>query len=145
MKLGLALSGGGFRAAAFHLGTLKKLKELNILDDVDVISTVSGGSIIGAYYALNHQDFEEFEKGFRTGLKKSMLTASILHVSTVGLIILALPFILASLGWYYLFAYLPLIFLLLKFQFNLLPFVYSKKIFQRFLSKQNVRQSSLQT
>ena len=52
-KIGLALSGGGYRAAAFHLGVLKKLKELNILDKIDIISTVSGGSIIGAYYLLN--------------------------------------------------------------------------------------------
>ena len=48
--LGLALSGGGFRATAFHLGTLKRLRELGLLQKVDVISTVSGGSIAGAYW-----------------------------------------------------------------------------------------------
>jgi predicted acylesterase/phospholipase RssA len=48
--LGLALSGGGFRATAFHLGVLKRLRELKILHEVDVISTVSGGSIAGAYW-----------------------------------------------------------------------------------------------
>ncbi|MFC1880895.1 patatin-like phospholipase family protein [Thermodesulfobacteriota bacterium] len=49
-KLGLALSGGGFRSTAFHLGVLKRLHELGILDKVDVFSTVSGGSIVGAFY-----------------------------------------------------------------------------------------------
>jgi len=50
MKIGLALSGGGFRASIFHLGVLRRLEELGIMKDVDVVSTVSGGSIIGAYY-----------------------------------------------------------------------------------------------
>jgi len=51
-KIGLALSGGGFRASLFHIGVLKRLAELNILRHVQVISTVSGGSIIGMYYYL---------------------------------------------------------------------------------------------
>ncbi|MBP6024521.1 patatin-like phospholipase family protein, partial [Ferruginibacter sp.] len=49
-RLGLALSGGGYRATAFHLGTLNKLHEMEILQQADVISTISGGSITGAYY-----------------------------------------------------------------------------------------------
>jgi NTE family protein len=48
--LGLALSGGGFRATAFHLGVLKRLRELGLLAQVDALSTVSGGSIAGAYW-----------------------------------------------------------------------------------------------
>ncbi len=51
-KLGLALSGGGFRASLFHIGVLARLAELDRLKDVEVISTVSGGSILGAYYYL---------------------------------------------------------------------------------------------
>src|SRR4051794_14379599 len=51
-KLGLALSGGGHRAALFHLGVLARLAELDRLRQVRVISTVSGGSIIGAFYYL---------------------------------------------------------------------------------------------
>lgn len=53
--IGLALSGGGFRAAAFHLGVLHKLHDLNLLDKIDTLSCVSGGSIIGGFFALNHQ------------------------------------------------------------------------------------------
>lgn len=61
-KLGLSLSGGGYRAAAFHLGTLRKLHEMDILDKVDVMSTISGGSITGAYYCLHNKDFDAFEQ-----------------------------------------------------------------------------------
>jgi predicted acylesterase/phospholipase RssA len=51
-KLGLALSGGGFRASLFHLGVLRRMAELDLLRYVEVLSTVSGGSIIGALYML---------------------------------------------------------------------------------------------
>ena len=51
-KVGLALSGGGFRASLFHVGVLAKLAELDMLRHVEVLSCVSGGSIIGAYYYL---------------------------------------------------------------------------------------------
>jgi predicted acylesterase/phospholipase RssA len=59
--LGLALSGGGFRAAFFHLGVLARLAELDILRRVEVISTVSGGSIIGALYYLHLKRLLEAE------------------------------------------------------------------------------------
>ena len=51
-KIGLALSGGGFRASLYHLGVLARLAELDVLRRVDVLSCVSGGSIVGAYYYL---------------------------------------------------------------------------------------------
>ncbi|HXA17844.1 MAG TPA: patatin-like phospholipase family protein [Thermoanaerobaculia bacterium] len=51
-KIGVALSGGGFRASLFHIGVLAKLAELDLLRHVEVISCVSGGSIIGAFYYL---------------------------------------------------------------------------------------------
>jgi predicted acylesterase/phospholipase RssA len=51
-KVGLALSGGGFRAALFHIGVLARLAELDLLRRVEVLSCVSGGSIIGAHYYL---------------------------------------------------------------------------------------------
>jgi predicted acylesterase/phospholipase RssA len=50
---GLALSGGGFRASFFHIGVLARLAELDLLRSVEVISCVSGGSIIGALYYLH--------------------------------------------------------------------------------------------
>ncbi len=51
-KIGLALSGGGFRASLFHIGVLARLAEHNVLRRVEVLSCVSGGSIVGAYYYL---------------------------------------------------------------------------------------------
>lgn len=63
-KVGLALSGGGFRAALFHVGVLARLAELRVLPRVDVISTVSGGSIVGAaYYLLLKNRVEDVSKG----------------------------------------------------------------------------------
>src|SRR5207247_438457 len=50
--IALSLSGGGYRAAAFHLGTLDLLHRLQLLRDVTMLSTVSGGTFTGAYYAL---------------------------------------------------------------------------------------------
>lgn len=54
-KVGLALSGGGFRASLFHLGVLARLAEMDVLRSVEVLSTVSGGSIVGAHYYLEVQ------------------------------------------------------------------------------------------
>ncbi|MEN8242567.1 MAG: patatin-like phospholipase family protein [Chloroflexota bacterium] len=46
MKIGLALSGGGYRASVFHLGMLARLSEEGWLEDVKFISSVSGGSLV---------------------------------------------------------------------------------------------------
>ncbi len=51
-RLGLALSGGGFRASFYHIGVLARMAELGMLKHVESISTVSGGSIVGAAYYL---------------------------------------------------------------------------------------------
>ena len=59
MKLGLALSGGGFRASLFHIGVLARLAELDLVGKVEVLSTVSGGSIVGALYYLMLKDLLE--------------------------------------------------------------------------------------
>jgi NTE family protein len=51
----LCLSGGGFRAALFHLGGLRRLNEHGILSQVDVVSAVSGGSMLAAHLAIHMQ------------------------------------------------------------------------------------------
>jgi predicted acylesterase/phospholipase RssA len=51
-KFGLGLSGGGFRASLYHIGVLARLAELDLLRQVEVLSCVSGGSIVGAHYYL---------------------------------------------------------------------------------------------
>jgi predicted acylesterase/phospholipase RssA len=52
-KIGLALSGGGFRGALYHLGVIRFLHDAGILSDVSNITAVSGGSIVAAHLALN--------------------------------------------------------------------------------------------
>lgn len=103
--IGLALSGGGLRAAAFHLGTLKKLNDLGILKDVDVISSISGGSIVGAFYLLNKDNFHEFYNQFVEILKKNFIARMIFSFDFLlraGLILMLIVlFCLAvhSVGW----------------------------------------------
>lgn len=86
-KVGLSLSGGGYRAAAFHLGTLRKLSQLGIIEHVDVISTISGGSIAGAYYVLNKADFTTFEAGLIKCLTRSVIRKIIFSWRMLWLII----------------------------------------------------------
>lgn len=50
--LGVAMSGGGIRSAAFNLGVLHALHENGLLRDVDVLSAVSGGSYAMSWYLL---------------------------------------------------------------------------------------------
>ena len=46
----LAFSGGGIRSATFNLGVLQGLAKAGLLPGFDIISTVSGGGYIGAWY-----------------------------------------------------------------------------------------------
>jgi NTE family protein len=67
----LAISGGGTRAAALGYGVLEELRRTEVtvngvkrrlLDEVDVISAVSGGTLPATYYSLRgEKTFEEFE------------------------------------------------------------------------------------
>jgi NTE family protein len=79
LVLTLTFSGGGTRAAAFSYGVLEELarteiiingKKRRLLDEVDAISSVSGGSFTAAYYGLFGEGiFEDFESRF---LKKNI-------------------------------------------------------------------------
>lgn len=89
-KIGLALSGGGFRASLFHIGVLAKLAEYDVLRHVEALSCVSGGSIIGAHYYLEvrrllqtksdekitRQDYidlvKRIEKNFLSGVQRNL-------------------------------------------------------------------------
>ncbi len=80
----LAFSGGGTRAAAFSYGVLEELASTEVhvggerrrlLDEVDLISGVSGGSFTAAYYGL-HGDriFVDFEERFlKRNLQRSLV------------------------------------------------------------------------
>lgn len=51
--VGLALSGGGYRASLFHLGSLRRIAELGVLDRVVRVSSVSGGPITAGLLAAD--------------------------------------------------------------------------------------------
>src|SRR2546422_550218 len=59
----LCLSGGGFRAALFHLGALRRLNELGVLSRVSVMSSVSGGSILNGVVAANWSSLSRVDRG----------------------------------------------------------------------------------
>ena len=62
--VGLAFSGGGSRAAVFGAAVMKELDRLGVLQQVDVLSAVSGGALPAASYALEgYRDFS-FQNGF---------------------------------------------------------------------------------
>ncbi|MBD2356696.1 patatin-like phospholipase family protein [Tolypothrix sp. FACHB-123] len=75
-NIGLALSGGGYRAAVFHLGLLFYLNRVNLLQQVKMISTVSGGTFTGAKYTLSlveKKSFAEFYQEYSYLLKNTRL------------------------------------------------------------------------
>src|SRR5436309_12942405 len=57
--VGLCLSGGGYRAALFHLGAVRRLNELGVLSKISTISSVSGGSILAAHLATTIKPWPE--------------------------------------------------------------------------------------
>ena len=95
----LAFSGGGTRAAALAYGVLEALRDariesngkvLSLLDEVDVISAISGGSFPAAYYALfGPRIFDEFPQRFLYRPIESELIRSAL--SPAGLLKLTGP------------------------------------------------------
>lgn len=62
--IGLAISGGGSRAAVFGGAVLRELHRLGLLQQVDVLSAVSGGALPAAYYALDGYRDVDFANGF---------------------------------------------------------------------------------
>jgi NTE family protein len=85
----LSFSGGGTRAAAMAYGVLQELRDTNVvingqqrrlLDEVDHISSVSGGSFTAAYYGLNGDGiFDTFETAFLRRDVEGYLTKSVLN------------------------------------------------------------------
>lgn len=67
-RIAIALSGGGSRAMAFHLGCLKALHNVGILQRCETLSCVSGGSVIGAMYVTHQGSFANFEAKVRAQL-----------------------------------------------------------------------------
>ena len=53
MRLGIALSGGGIRSAAFNLGALQALQERNVLEHADYLAAVSGGNYVASALTIS--------------------------------------------------------------------------------------------
>jgi predicted acylesterase/phospholipase RssA len=60
-RVGVALSGGGFRATVFGLGALRALHDRGVLRDVTVVSGISGGSLLAAMWAYGPENFSDFD------------------------------------------------------------------------------------
>lgn len=91
-KIGLALSGGGIRAMAFHCGVLRWLAETERLERVIHVSSVSGGTLIaglvlapnGWTWPTSRQYLDEVEPRLKLQLTRK-------NVALIGLLLLLLP------------------------------------------------------
>lgn len=97
--VGLSFSGGGTRAAAFAYGVLRELSRTQItsegrqsplIDQVDLVSSVSGGSVTAAYFALKgNAILNDFEPKFllqdaESSLRTSVSLSNIVRLSGSG-------------------------------------------------------------
>lgn len=76
--IGVCMSGGGYRAACFHLGTLDYLHRLELTDQINALSTVSGGTFTGTKYVLSlgeEKPFKAFFSEFYESLNMTNLIA----------------------------------------------------------------------
>jgi NTE family protein len=91
--IAVTFSGGGMRAAALAYGVLERLaaerirwqgRQVRLLDEVDIINSVSGGSMTAAYYAL-HGDglFRDFDKRFFSRNLQDRLESRILATTAI--------------------------------------------------------------
>jgi NTE family protein len=108
-KIGLALSGGGSRAIAFHLGCLRALNRIGLLDRVAVLSTVSGGSVIGACFHAHRGDFASFEakirvllaQGLVARMRRKLFTWLGLKVVAAFTVVGAVSIVVTLLKWFF--------------------------------------------
>lgn len=87
-KIGLSLSGGGIRAAVFHLGVLRRLAKDKRLENVSVLSTVSGGSLVTAaifaHSGMRWPTSEGYLSTVYPQLRQIITTTSLLAFDAVG-------------------------------------------------------------
>ena len=78
--IGLALSGGGSRAVAFHLGTLRALEDLKLLDEVDIVSGVSGGSVMTGLLGYTESPFANIDRDAVKFLRRGLVLPTLKKV-----------------------------------------------------------------
>jgi NTE family protein len=98
-SVGLSFSGGGTRASAFAYGVLRELAKTQVtsegqstalIDQVDFVSSVSGGSVTAAYFALKGKailgDFEEkfLNQDVEANLRTSVSLPNLVRLSSSG-------------------------------------------------------------
>lgn len=81
IPIALALSGGGIRAMVFHLGVLRHMAERGLLESVEKVSTVSGGSLLVGLI-LQHNGMrwptsEQFLSRTLPSMRKALCTRSL--------------------------------------------------------------------
>jgi NTE family protein len=87
-RIGLALSGGGVRAATFHMGVLKRLAAEGLLERVSVISTVSGGSLVTAAVmteaGMKWPSSEDFLEKVYSAVRARMTSGDLFSLKAIG-------------------------------------------------------------
>lgn len=116
-RIGLALSGGGFRATLFHLGVVRYLHDARQLAKIDHICSVSGGSILAAHLLLNWNrytgDASDFEDAADELVQfvRSDLRGWILRTRAIGMLLLSglvtTLIVEILIGWEYLPSVVP--------------------------------------
>jgi NTE family protein len=88
VKIGLALSGGGVRAAIFHAGVLRRLADEGLLEAVSGLSTVSGGSLAAAIVmskaSLRWPDSAAFREQVYPAIRGLLTTTDLFSVTAIG-------------------------------------------------------------
>jgi hypothetical protein len=83
-NLAVSLSGGGYRAAAFHLGTLRLMDRVGLLPSVVGLSTVSGGTICGMAWVVSLIEGKPFGE-FYDGFSKYLISNNVIAQAMQGL------------------------------------------------------------
>lgn len=80
-QIGLALSGGGVRATAFHFGMLARIAEDDLLESVSIISSVSGGTLAaGLIFQANDGDWptsHQYKSQIMPELRRTLTTSTL--------------------------------------------------------------------
>lgn len=98
--IGICLSGGGFRAMLFHLGSLMRLNELGLLPAIDRFSSVSGGSLAAGILAAGWSDLgfnaDGVATGFHDNVSVPLLKLARKRVDVPSILLGSLPFVHAA-------------------------------------------------